>query len=96
MIDTGIVRDKIAFDHTHRGYRFLATYLVTPKSDALIEISKDGVMVRSTLWPAYKVWNISAHADDIVDGLEQGNSSGLYAAGSLGPFGGNVFSEPKG
>lgn len=85
-----IVRDKVAFDHEHRGYRFVATYLTEPKGDALIEISKDGTVVRATLWPAYKIWNIAAHAHDIVDGLERGNGSGLQIAGEVG-FGANVY-----
>lgn len=86
-------REKVAFDHEHRGYRFVATYLTEPKGEALIEISKGADLVRGFLFPAYKIWNIAAHADDIVDGLEQGNRDGLYEAGSLGPFGGNAYSE---
>ncbi len=87
-----IVKDKTAFDHEHRGYRFVATYLTEPKGDALIEILKDGVMVREMLWPAYKIWNIAAHADDIADGLDRESSDGLFVAGATG-FGGNVYSE---
>jgi hypothetical protein len=72
------IRDKIAFTKTVRGFVFTATYLVEPKGDALIEISKDGTMLRSVLWPAYKIWNIAAHAWDIADDLEDG----LVLAGS--------------
>ena len=94
MSDKTIVREKVAFDKEHRGYRFVATYLTEPKGDALIEISKDDRMVRETLWPAYKIWNIAAHADDIVDGLERDSSEGLYVAGEVG-FGANVYSEAE-
>jgi hypothetical protein len=67
-----------------RGYNFKATYLLEPKGEALIEISKDGKIVKEFLFPAYKIYNISAHADDIVDGLEKDNESGLIMAGSTG------------
>jgi hypothetical protein len=72
-----IVRDKVAFDRTVGAYRFVATYLTEPKgdalSDALIEIFKAEELVKSFLWPAYKIWNIAAHAQDIIDGLEAGH-----------------------
>uniref|UniRef100_A0A6M3J6V1 Uncharacterized protein n=1 Tax=viral metagenome TaxID=1070528 RepID=A0A6M3J6V1_9ZZZZ len=86
-----IVRDKVAFDQEHRGYRFVATYLSQPKGDALVEIFKDGTCIKDTLWPAYKIWNIAAHADDIVNDLE----AGLQEAGATG-FGGNVYVPPSG
>ncbi len=88
-----IVREKIAFEGEKRGYRFVGTYLTEPKGDALIEIFKGDVMVREFLFPAYKVWNIAAHADDIVDGLEEDSDSGLREAGSDG-LGGNVYQPP--
>jgi len=87
---TDIVRDKVAFDHVHRGVRFVATYLSQPAGEALIEISKDGEPLKSVLWPAYKIWNIAAHADDIVADLE----AGLGDAGATG-FGGNVYASKE-
>ncbi|MBU0580232.1 MAG: hypothetical protein KKA19_03555 [Candidatus Margulisbacteria bacterium] len=83
-------KDKIAFEGEMRGYAFKATYLLEPKGEALIEISKDGKIVKEFLFPAYKIYNISAHVDDIIDGLEEDNESGLIMAGSTG-FGGNVY-----
>lgn len=85
-----ITVEKLAFEHEHRGYMFRATYLMQPKGDALIEIIKAGHVVKEFLFPAYKVWNIAAHADDIVNGLEQDNDSGLRIAGSDG-LGGNAY-----
>lgn len=70
MSEQTVKRRKVAFDQEHRGYRFLCTYLDEPKGEALVEIARGPDLVRSFLWPAYKIWNISAHADDIVDGLE--------------------------
>ena len=85
-----MIRDKVAFDHVHRGFRFVATYLIKPKGEALIEIGKDGEPVKSVLWPAYKIWNIPAHADDIVTDLEVG----LYEAGWTGFGSVYVMEEP--
>jgi hypothetical protein len=79
-----LVIEKVAFEGEKRGYYFKATYLEQPKGEALIEISKEGKIVREFLFPAYKIWNISAHADDIINGLEQGSDEGLFVAGSNG------------
>lgn len=92
MDKTNLVIDTLAFEGDKCGYHFKATYLSEPKGDALVEISKGGVIVREFLWPAYKIWNIAAHAEDIAAGLDAGNASGLYMAGEVG-FGGNVYSE---
>ena len=76
--------EKTAFEGKLRGYYLRATYLEEPKGEAVIEIFKDDIIVREFLFPAYKIWNIAAHADDIIDGLEQKSDSGLYIAGSTG------------
>jgi hypothetical protein len=71
---TQIEIESLAFESKEpdRGYTAKASYLKEPKGDALVEIFKDGVPVRSFLFPAYKIWNIAAHFSDIVDGeLEQ-------------------------
>ncbi len=85
-----IVKEDVAFEHEWKGYHFKATYLTEPKGDALIEITKDDELIKEFLFPAYKIWNIAAHADDIVMGLEQQNDSGLYVAGS-DLLGGNAY-----
>ena len=84
--------DKIAFDEEYQGYRFKATYLKKPKGEALIEITKEGDVVKEFLFPSYKIWNIAAHASDIVLGLEQDSEEGLQVAGSTG-LGGNVYTR---
>ena len=38
------------------------------KGDDLIEVERDGKLVRSFPFPAYIVYDISAHASDIIDG----------------------------
>ena len=81
MLDkTKVVIEKVAFEGDKRGYHFKATYLITPKTKALIEISKDKKIVRRFMFPAYKIWNISTHANDIIDGLEKGSDEGLLFA----------------
>ena len=84
-----VVRDKVAFDTEKFGYRFVATYLLEPKGDALIEIYRGETLVRSTLWPGYKIWNVAAHAQDIAADLDEG----LTIAGSNG-LGGNCYVAP--
>ena len=93
MIDRDKIKiEKVAFEGETRGYYFKATYLEEPKGEALIEILKDGKIVREFLFPSYKIYNISAHSDDIIDGLEKESDSGLLIAGSNG-LGGNVFNN---
>lgn len=89
-----MVKEKVAFEQELRGYKFIATYLTEPKGEALIEITKGGRVVRSFLLPAYKVWNVSAHAEDIVDGLEKESDEGLRVAGSDGLCG-NSCASPR-
>lgn len=72
------------FDFIEDGYRFVAEEIPGNKADARITISKDGAVVQAGLWPAYKVWNIAAHARDIVADLGRG----LAVAGSDGLGGG--------
>ncbi len=74
-----IIKAKVAFEKEWAGYLFRATYLEAPKGDALIEIEKEGRVVRSILWPAYKIWNIAAHAEDIASELDAGSDAGLLS-----------------
>lgn len=91
MIDREKIKiETVAFEEEKRGYYFKATYLEEPKGAAIIEISKSGEIVREFLFPAYKIYNILAHADDIIDGLEKVNDEGLLIAGSTG-LGGNAY-----
>ena len=94
MTIENIVKGDVAFEHECRGYQFKATHLEEPSGDALIEITKDGELVREFLFPSYKIWNIAAHADDIVEGLERESDDGLRIAGSDG-LGGNAY-QPEG
>lgn len=74
--------DKLAFESKQpdRGYTVRATYLLEPRSEALVEIFKDGEKVRDFLFPAYRVWNIAAHFSDIVDSEIAQNADGYEMA----------------
>ena len=61
--------DKVAFvTNPDRGYTITASYLLEPnKRDALVEVCKNGAVVKEFLYPAYRVWNIAAHSGEVVD-----------------------------
>jgi len=93
MIDRkNLIINKVVFEIKEKEYHFKATYLQEPRGEALVEIFKDGKIVREFLFPSYKIYNIAAHIDDIIDGLENGNDSGLIEAGTTG-LGGNVYKK---
>ena len=83
-------KHKPIFDIKDRGFRVRAWYLKEKlngiQSNALVKITKnDGKLYRRFKWPAYKIFNIAAHFQDIVDGeLEKTNDklSGYRIAGS--------------
>ena len=78
---------ELVFDLTDRGFNVKAWFLNDDSGDALVKITKNGKLHRKFKWPAYKIFNISAHFKDIVDGeLEKTNDklSGYKIAGS--PF----------
>lgn len=86
---------KLAFtrDSDYRGYNIKAWYLPQSNNgDARIELLKDGAVIRTFNYPAYKIWNLAAHFEDIVDGEIQGDDSGYRTAGSDG-LGGCVMPE---
>lgn len=80
--------ESVAFDgpnEPYKGFTIKASYLKAPNAgDALCELKKDGVSVRKFLWPAYKVWNIAAHFEHIVDGELENSASGYAIGGSTG------------
>jgi hypothetical protein len=76
--------ESVAYDsraQPDRGYAVRAQYLKKPNDgDALIEIFKDGAVIRSFKYPAYRIWNIAAHFSDIVDGEIEKHDGGYRAA----------------
>lgn len=75
-----------------RGFVFKAWDLPNSKGNALIEVERDGNIIKSFEFPAYKVWNIAAHSEDIIESELAKNDEGYYMAGSDG-LDGNVFSR---
>lgn len=88
--------EALAFEtHSDRGYVAKASYLKPPnEGNALVEIFKDGAPLRAFLFPAYKIWNISAHFHDIVDG-EIASSSKGYEMAAWDGISGATFFVPK-
>lgn len=75
------------FDINYRGFNAKAWYLKnteTTKGAALIEISHKGEIIRSFIFPAYKIWNIAAHFRDIVDGELENSDKGYRIATRTG------------
>jgi hypothetical protein len=76
--------ESVAFEGPNppdRGYSIRAHYLKKPNDgDALIEIYKDGLVVRKFLFPAYKIYNLQAHFKDIVDGELENSAKGYEMA----------------
>ena len=76
-----------------RGFVFKA-WKTDSKGDALIEVDRDGKIIRSFVFPTYKVWNIAAHASDIIESELNNDINGYRMAGSDG-LGGNVFGSKE-
>ncbi len=78
------------FDYEKKGFRFISKEV--ENGDSKITILKNGKIVREFLFPSYKIWNIPAHDEDIIDGLNKDNDEGLKIAGS-DLLGGNLYNE---
>jgi hypothetical protein len=78
-----VIIDKLAFESRdpRDGFTLHVYWLTKPKGDALVEIRKDEQPYRRFLYPAYKVFNLSAHWEDIVQSEIQGNLAGYDLAG---------------
>lgn len=88
------VVDKFAFESPEiSGYKICAWYLKEPENDCLVKITQSGNLVREFLYPAYKVWNLAAHASEIIASEIEKNSEGYRCAGSDG-LGGGVMPRP--
>lgn len=60
--------ESVAYDTASkplRGYSVRGSYL-NNSQQALIEISKDGKVIRSFEYPAYRIWNIPAHLEEYI------------------------------
>jgi len=57
---------EIEFDVTHGEWRVTGSYA----DEDNITIYRDGEPFRTFTYPAYKIWNIPAHLDELVESLE--------------------------
>lgn len=65
-------------------YRYRWNLLEDTHGNVLIEILKDGAIIREFLFPAYKQYNLQAHFEDIVEGEIKESSRGYEMAASTG------------
>ena len=89
-------KQKKVFNIESRGFQAQCWYLSDTeesKGDAYIEVKRSGNMLRAFIYPAYKVFNIAAHFEDIIDGeLSKDKASGYAVAGSTG-LGGTIMPQ---
>ena len=88
------MKRKLAFEIKDRGFRIRVWYQ-GDKVDALVQVDRDGKLLRKFEFPAYKIWNLHAHFSDIVDGELQKNISGYQIAASDGMGGSAGFKVIK-
>ena len=87
------------FDINDRGFNVKAWHLKNTedsKGDALVEITKEGKIIKSFIYPSYKIYNIAAHFKDIIDSEIENNNIGYQIAGSNGLGGCVMPQEIKG
>lgn len=75
----GLQVGKIIFSGIKRDFLFQAWHLTDKSGDALVQIWHRGYCMEF-LWPAYKIWNITAHADDIINSILANNMEGFNMA----------------
>ena len=67
MTDELTVERTLAFETApYRGFVAKA-YYVKGSQNALIEIARDGQPYAEYAYPAYRIWNVSAHFTDMID-----------------------------
>jgi hypothetical protein len=78
--------EKMAFESARplEGFTLRVYWLIQPKGDALAEIRKDGKPYKRFLYPAYKIYNLQAHWEDIVQSEINGDCVGYDMAGWTG------------
>jgi len=87
-------KETLAFERKedYKGYNVKAWYLKEPNDGlALIEIYKNGELLREFKFLAYKIWNIAAHFEDIVEGELKDSDSGYQMAAWDGISGATII-----
>lgn len=84
-------KEKLAFEQKDRNFKIKVWYLEEPNDgNALVQLFYGRKMIRKMLYPGYKIWNLSAHFSDIVDGELENSDRGYQIAGATG-FGGTIM-----
>jgi hypothetical protein len=86
---------KVLFVIDDRGFKIESWYLKdtdTEKGDALIRITKQDGSFKEAIYPAYKIWNIAAHSEEIISSEIKGDNVGYLIAGSMG-LGGYILPQ---
>ena len=80
--------EKLAFEREYKGFKIKAFW--GDESDARIEITKNETKYKTFFYPAYKIFNLQAHFEDIIDGELKNSVDGYKITGSDG-LGGSVM-----
>lgn len=81
-----ITIDKLAFEsiQPRNGFTLKVFYLSQPDGQALAEIYYNDQPYKRFLWPSYKIFNLQAHWEDIVQSEISGDHAGYDVAGWTG------------
>ena len=85
--------EKLAFKVEYKG--FVAEGYWGAGADGRVVVTRDGQLFKEFAYPAYKIFNIAAHWQDIVEGELQNSDEGYHAAGWDG-LGGYVMPKAVG
>ena len=79
-----LTNEKVAYEQTDSTNRFKIIAYWADETNARIELYRDGNLYKEFYYPAYKIFNLSAHFEDIVSGELNNDDSGYRVAGSTG------------
>ena len=85
-----LTNEKLAFEKEYKGFKIKAFWGDEP--DAYIEITKEGKEYRIFSYPGYKIFNLAAHFEDIIEGELKNSDIGYKIAGSDG-LGGTIMPQ---
>ena len=71
----------VAFEKLQSG--FVIKAITDATQDATIEISMDGELVRSFKYPAYRIWNVEAHSQEVIEELLAELAEGHIVEGKI-------------
>lgn len=62
-------KQKLIFERlvAYKGYNIKAWDICGNKTETLIEIFKDNKVIRTFTYPSYKIYNLQAHFEDIIN-----------------------------